>query len=197
MVRSRTIGPSDAIPAPEENEPMKRLSAFVVAALLAGAGTSHAQDANPLSKNMKDAWSNIRDLLTKMAEKMPDDNYRFKPTPELQDFGQRMAHVIQFNMRSCATANGEQKPLMFPAAPSKADIMAGMQQANAYCDTVFNALTDADLMKMIPAGRGGQRLKQAVLQGGALEHAQEMYGYMAVYLRLKGIVPPSSDRNER
>ena len=50
---------------------------------------------------------------------------------------------------------------------------------------------------MVSAGRGGQRLKQAVLQGTVLEHSQEMYGYMAVYLRLKGIVPPSSERNER
>jgi hypothetical protein len=176
---------------------MKRLAPLVAVALLAWASPSQAQDANPLSKNMKDAWANIRDLLTKMVEKMPEENYRFKPMPEMQDFGQRAAHVVQFNMRTCATAKGEQKPLTFSAAPTKAEVLAAMKEANAVCDEVFNGLTDADLMKMIPAGRGGQRLKQAVLQGGALEHAQEMYGYMAVYLRLKGIVPPSSDRNER
>ena len=72
-----------------------------------------------------------------------------------------------------------------------------MKEADAECDTVFNSLTDADAMKMITAGRGGPRLKQAVLQGTVLEHSQELYGYMAVYLRLKGIVPPSSSQNER
>jgi hypothetical protein len=68
---------------------------------------SHAQDANPISMNLKQHWENIRDLLTKMAGKMPDENYRFKPTPDLQDFGQRMAHLIGFNMRNCAQLKGE------------------------------------------------------------------------------------------
>jgi hypothetical protein len=46
-------------------------------------------------------------------------------------------------------------------------------------------------------GRGGQRTKLALIEGNVLEHSQEVYGYMCVYLRLKGIVPPSSDRTER
>ena len=49
---------------------------------------------------------------------------------------------------------------------------------------------------MVNAGRGGQRLKLAVIEGNVLEHSQEVYGYMAVYLRLKGVVPSSSERNE-
>jgi hypothetical protein len=176
---------------------MKRLFTMIIAGLLAAVCTIQAQDANPLSANMKASWTNIRDLLSKMAEKMPEENYRFKATPEVQDFGQRIAHAVSFNMRGCATAKGEQKTVTFSAAPTKAEVLAAMKEANAECDGVFNSLTDADLMTMISAGRGGQRLKQAVLQGTVLEHSQEMYGYMAVYLRLKGIVPPSSDRNER
>jgi hypothetical protein len=50
---------------------------------------------------------------------------------------------------------------------------------------------------MVNAGRGGQRTKLALIEGNVLEHSQEVYGYMCVYLRLKGIVPPSSDRTER
>ena len=176
---------------------MKRLFPMIMAAVLAAACTIQAQEANPLSANMKGSWTNIRDLLSKMAEKMPEENYRFKATPDVQDFGVRMAHAVSFAMRGCATAKGEQKAVTFSAAPTKAEVLAGMKEATAECDAVFNALTDADLMTMIGGGRGGPRLKQAVLQGTVLEHSQEMYGYMAVYLRLKGIVPPSSDRNER
>jgi DinB superfamily len=131
-----------------------------------------------------------------MADKMPDENYRFKPTPDLQDFGQRMAHVINFNMRACAQLKGEQKTVTLSAVPSKAEIVAALKQANNECDSLFNSLTDADVLKMVN-GRGGQRLELAVIEGNVLEHSQEMYGYLAVYLRLKGIVPPSSDRNER
>lgn len=179
---------------------MKRISAILVTAMLAGAGTLHAQSAaNPLSANMKASWANIRDLLVKMAEKMPEEDYRFKATPDVEDFGQRMAHVISFNMRGCATVKGEPKTVNVSerGTPSKAEILAAMKEANAECDGVFDSLTDAEALKMITGGRGGPRLKQAVLQGTVLEHSQEMYGYMAVYLRLKGIVPPSSDRNER
>jgi hypothetical protein len=177
---------------------MKRVVlALVIGAFVAGATALHAQSENPMSDHLKGQWTNIRDLLVRMADAMPDDNYRFKPTPEMQDFGQRMAHVISFNMRGCSQAKGEQKAVTVSAAPTKAEIQAAMKEANAQCDSVFDTLTDAEAMKMLAAGRGAQRPKFAVLEGTVLEHSQEVYGYLCPYLRLKGIVPPSSSRNER
>jgi hypothetical protein len=176
--------------------PAVMLAITMLAILFASPCMLLAQDANPISTNLKADWGNIRDLLVKMADKMPDDGYRFKPTPELQDFGQRMAHVITFNMRACAMLKGDQQTVMFSPAPTKAEVAVAMKKANDECDSLFNSLTDADALKMV-AGRGGQRQELAVIQGNILEHSQEVYGYAAVYLRLKGIVPPSSDRNER
>ena len=178
---------------------MRRVCTMFIAVMLASACALQAQEANPLSAQLKASWTNIRDLLARMAEKMPEENYRFKATPELEDFGQRMAHAVTFIMRGCSTAKGEQKTVNVSerGTPSRAEILAALKEASAECDSVFNVLTDADAMKMIPAGRGGQRPKFTVLESNVLEHSQEMYGYMAVYLRLKGIVPPSSDRNER
>jgi hypothetical protein len=176
----------------------KRFFLVVAFTLLAGACTLYAQDANPISSNLKASWVNIRDLITKMGDKMPEEDYRFKPTPEIQDFGQRMAHVIGFNMRACSQVKGDTPaPLMFSPAPTKTEVMAANKLADDECDSLFGALTDADLMKTINTGRGGPRLKLAVIEGTLLQHANEVYGYMCVYLRLKGIVPPSSDRNER
>ena len=177
---------------------MKRTFATAIAAVLAVSVALNAQD-NPLSANMKASWANIRDLLVKMADKMPDDAYRFKPTPEMEDFGQRMAHEFSFNMRICAMLKGEQKSVNVSerGTPSKAEILAAIKESNAECDSVFDSLTDAQALQMVTGGRGGPRLRQAILAGSILEHSQEMYGYMAVYLRLKGVVPPSSDRNER
>ena len=176
---------------------MNRSMTILNVIFFAGACAVHAQDTNPISANMKQSWTNVKGLLTRMADKMPEENYRFKPTPEMQDFGQRMAHVISFNMRGCAQVKGEQKAVTLAATASKAEIVAAMKEANDECDSVFNSLTDAEGLQTINAGRGGQRTKLAILQGTVLEHSQEMYGYMAIYLRLKGIVPPSSDRNER
>ena len=176
---------------------MKRVLGTIAAMILVGTCAGYGQEGNPLSTQLKGSWTNIRNLLTKMVDKMPDENYRYKPTLEMEDFGQRMAHVITFNMRGCSLAKGDQKSVNFSAAPTKAEVAATMKQVNEECDSVFNSLTDADLQKMVNAGRGGQRSEFALLEGLVLEHSQEVYGYAAVYMRLKGMVPPSSDRNER
>jgi hypothetical protein len=174
---------------------MARTPALLLTAVVVGVCALQAQD-NPIATNMKQSWNNVKNLLQREAEKMPEEDYSFKPTPEMQSFGQRMAHVIGFNMRGCAQVKGEQKNVNLPPTASKADILAAMKQANDECDDVFNSLTDAEGLKTV-TGRGAPRTKIAILSGTVLEHSQEMYGYMAVYLRLKGIVPPSSDRNER
>jgi hypothetical protein len=171
------------------------LPAVSLAALLA-AGMLMAQDANPLSTNARQSWTNINGLLNRMAQKMPEDAYRFKPTPEVADFGQRMAHIAGANMRTCAALKGEQKTLTLSQAPTKGEILAAMKEMTDECDSAISSLTDAEMIKTINMGRGGPRPKFAVVSG-MLEHSQEMYGYMAVYLRLKGVVPPSSDRNEK
>ena len=177
---------------------MKRTFMMILAWAFVGAATIHAQQANPITTNLKADWANISSLLAKEADAMPADAYRFKPTPDVQDFGQRMAHVIGFNMRSCSMLAGQPKTtnVSQTGMPTKEEIVAAMKEANDACDAFFGSLTDADLNKMVAAGRGGQRMELTVIDGPILEHSQEMYGYMAVYLRLKGIVPPSSVRNE-
>ena len=61
---------------------------------------------------------------------MPEDAYRFKPTPEMQEFGQCMAHIIGANIRSCSTVKGEQKAVTLSASPTKAEVVAGIKDAN-------------------------------------------------------------------
>ena len=124
---------------------MKRAVTVMAMILFCGGGALHAQGANPISTQLKGQWANIRDLLVKMADGMPEEGYRFKPTPEMEDFGQRMAHVVTFNMRGCSGVKGEQKPLMFSMPPTKAEVSAAMKQTNDECDGVFNTLSDADL----------------------------------------------------
>src|SRR6185369_4302357 len=99
--------------------------------------------------------------------------YRFKATPEVQDFGVRIAHAVNFMMRGCAAVKADGKTLMFSQAPTKTEVMDGMKQAKAECDAVFGSLTDADLGKMISGGRRGPRSTYQVLSGTVLEHSQE------------------------
>src|SRR5438552_18928807 len=119
---------------------MRRTFAIVIAALVSSALAVQAQDGSAVAANMKGSWTSIRDLLSKMADKMPDENYRFKPMPEMEDFGQRMAHVLSFNMRGCASAQGEQKTVSVSerGTPSKAEVQAAIKEVNAECDAAFN-----------------------------------------------------------
>lgn len=170
---------------------MKCVSGIAVAMLFAAAAISSAQTANPLSSEAKQAYTNIKNNLTRMAEKMPEENYAFKPTPEVRTFGALVAHVADSQMRTCSAVKGEAKQAGAGAKTAKADLVAALKDSFAECDAAFESLTDASAAEMIKTARG-QRSKLGALVGNTI-HDNEEYGYMSVYLRLKGVVPPSSE----
>jgi hypothetical protein len=175
---------------------MQSMSRFFLA-LLACCALS-AQTPNELVSEAKFPWSVVRDNLLKMAEKMPAENYSFRPTPEIENFGQRLAHIAGANLFICQGVMGNQgTPRPDRAATSKAELIALLKQASAACDSAFDSLSDAAAMEKISSRLGGPfppqptRTKLATLNN-MVRHSNEVSGYMCVYLRLKGIVPPSS-----
>ena len=164
---------------------------------LLGCGTLVAQGSNALVSEAKFPWTVVRDNLLKMAEKMPAENYSFKPVPEVESFGQRVAHIAGANLFVCQGVLGRQTTLSRPAATSKPELIALLKQASGACDAAFDSLSDAAAMEKINSRLGGPfppeptRTKLATLNN-MVRHSNEVYGYMCVYLRLKGIVPPSS-----
>jgi hypothetical protein len=159
--------------------------------------TSLAQAPNALVSEAKFPWTVVRDNLLKMAEKMPVESYSFKPTPEIESFGQRLAHIGGANLFICQGVMGQQTTSRPGPLTSKPELMALLKQASAACDSAFDSLSDAAAMVKISSRLGGPfppeptRTKLATLNN-MVRHSNEMYGYMCVYLRLKGIVPPSS-----
>jgi len=161
-------------------------------------GAISGQSTNMLVSEAKFPWTVVRDNLLKMAEKMPVENYSFKPTPEIESFGQRLNHIAGANLFVCEGVMGRpatSRPRV--AATSKEDLVALLKQSSAACDSAFNTLSDAAAMEKTTARLGGpfppdpSRTKLAILNN-MVRHSNEVYGYMCVYLRLKGIVPPSS-----
>ncbi len=173
---------------------MKRCFMLLLAGAIACACLLQAQppSANPASTEAKAAYTQIKNNLVRMAEKMPEENYAFKPTPEIRDFGATIAHVADSQMRTCSMVNGAAKQLGAASKKTKADLVAALKESFAECDKAFDALTDATAMQTISMGRG-QRTKLGALTG-ITAHDNEEYGYLAVYLRLKGIIPPSSEQ---
>jgi DinB superfamily len=157
--------------------------------LVASVSAVYAQ-SNPLVTEMKANYNQIKNNVLRGAEKMPEADYTFKPAPEVRTFGEVVTHIATVQAALCASAKGEAKQLD-GSKTAKADAVALLKESIDYCDAVYNGLTDAGAMEM---GKmfGRDRSKFGILDFNVI-HDNEMYGTMAVYLRAKGIVPPSSE----
>jgi hypothetical protein len=167
-------------------------SAFWIFAASLTCCTLQAQ-TNPLVTEMKAAYTTVKNNLIKAAEKMPEEDYAFKPTDSIRTFGALIGHVAgQF--RTCAAVKGGDMPTIDATKTSKADLVAALKASFDTCDAAWDSMNDTTAMEMI-AGRGGaKRSKLGSLIGSTIVHNNEMYGYASVYMRLKNVVPPSSDR---
>jgi uncharacterized damage-inducible protein DinB len=162
---------------------MKRYLTIMLTA--AGACALQAQTAE-----IKQSYNGIKNNLLKMAEKMPDDAYAFKASPDIRTFGQLVGHVADSTMGTCSAIDGSPKKLGASSMTSKADLSAALKSAFDECDKAFDALTDATASQTVKMGQ-----REVTKLGGLTRvviHDNEEYGYMSVYLRLKGVVPPSS-----
>lgn len=161
--------------------------------LLATAGVAMAQD-NPLSAWNKGAYGVVKNILLRSAEKMPEENYGFKPTDAVRSFGQVVGHVADAQYMFCSIALGEKNPApkIEQTKTSKADLIASLKDAFAYCDKAYDGMTDASAVQMTKLF-GSDAPKLDVLAVNNM-HNMEHYGNLVTYMRLKNIVPPSSER---
>jgi uncharacterized damage-inducible protein DinB len=157
------------------------------------AAAPAAPPANPITASEKGFYSFVSNAVIGAAQKMPEENYSFKPTPEVRSFGQLVGHVADANYMFCSIASGEPNPMkdIEKAKTSKADLVAALKDAVASCNKAFDSMTDA---------RGSQMVKfmnfdlaRITMFSLNTAHTDEHYGNMVTYLRLKGIVPPTSE----
>jgi hypothetical protein len=142
------------------------------------------------SSEVKRGYTQVKNNLMGAANAMPEAGYSFAPVPEEMTFGKWVAHVADAQTGTCSALNGAATRGDAATKSSKADLVAALQASFDLCDKAFDSLTDANAMEMISTGRGQSS------RGGALAgvnvHDNECYGSMAVYLRIKGVVPPST-----
>jgi uncharacterized damage-inducible protein DinB len=169
--------------------------------VLLGAGTASAQPAagvNPVSSGVRTAWEGAKRNLTRSAELMPDADYAFRPVETVRTFGQILAHVAGANYVFCSAAKGEKSPHAEAAfektATSRAQIIKVLNESIAYCDAAYASLDDKRAAETIELpfdlGKGARALPLMLNTG----HLQEHYGNLVTYFRVKGMVPPSSQK---
>lgn len=169
-------------------------AALACLALLCTVAVAHAQDANPLTAATRAQHNLIKGNIVKAAAKMPEADYAFAPTPEVRTLGRLFGHIANANYMICAAAAGEKSPStsnIEQTATTKAAITSALDAAFAYCDGVYDKMTDTTGIEKVKYFLGEQP-KLAVLAFNNA-HNMEHYGNVVTYMRLKGVVPPSSE----
>jgi uncharacterized damage-inducible protein DinB len=148
---------------------------------------------NPYSGFNRVAYARIKDILLRSAEKMPEENYSFKPTEAVRSYGQIIGHVADAQYVFCSRVLGEQNPApkIEQTKTSKADLVAALKDSFAYCDRAFDGMSDASGTQTAKLF-GGDTPKLDILTVN-LMHDMEHYGNLVTYMRMKNIVPPTSE----
>lgn len=167
-----------------------KYSMLILISAIGGSAIMQAQTGQLITE-LKQNYDGIKNNVTKGAEKMSDADYSFKATPQVRSYGEIITHIADVQIMLCGMVNGEQKHVSNPKAMSKTDAQTALKEAFDYCDPVYNGLTDTAATQTVKMF-GRDRSKFGVLDFGVI-HDNEMYGQMVVYLRLKGLVPPSSE----
>jgi uncharacterized damage-inducible protein DinB len=173
---------------------MKR--SLLAAAFVGLAATgSPAQTTSPYIAEIKRYYyETVKRNLSAMVDKMPEEHFTFKPVPEMRSFAESVAHVADAQARNCNLASGVgSKPVDADKKRTKAELQTALKESFAFCDGAFAGLTEAQAGEMVKMGQSGFQISKPSLLVSMISHSNEQHGYMAVYLRLKGIVPPSTE----
>jgi hypothetical protein len=153
-----------------------------------------AQGPPTITGELKQNYTRTKDVLLRAAAKMPDEGYAFRPTAEVRTFAQVIGHISDAQAMMCGGVIG-QTPKVDANKTAKADVVAELKKSFDVCDKAYDQLNEGNSMQV-----GGTGFMGGTMAGrlyGNLLHDNEMYGTIVVYLRLKGIVPPSSESRGR
>jgi len=162
----------------------------IVAAVLVSAAL-RAQ-SNPFTDDARQTYALIKPSLLRAAEKMPEEFYPFRTVPEVRTFAEMIAHVADGQLLMCAVVKGEKVTANAGSKKSKAELIAALKESFDYCDPIYASITDAEASAKVRWARWD--MSKLGLLSWNIEHDNEMYGIIGAFLRIKGIVPPSSER---
>ncbi|MGH7468852.1 MAG: DinB family protein [Longimicrobiales bacterium] len=164
--------------------------------LMASAGQAQqkASGANPASAGIQNIYNMVKGYIVRAAEQVPEDKYSFQATKDVRTFGQIVAHIADAQTNLCSAATGAEKPYSDNTEKNvkgKAALVAALKASFAACDAAYAAATDATLSNATTMfGRAGASISQVLTMNAS--HDFEHYGNLVTYIRLLGMVPPSS-----
>jgi len=172
----------------------KSMRTFVLtAAVLALTGSSAFAQATIHGDLVKD-WASQKDTIVKIANAMPEDKFGFKATPAQRSFGEQVLHIAQVNVMLLGALGGKTPaPMINMKASGKAEIVKAVADSFDYGTAVVKEFDNKTIQDTVQAPFMGPSTRARIVFF-LNAHSQDIYGQMAVYLRLNGVVPPASVR---
>ena len=181
---------------------MRRLDRVLPVALLVTCVSVIATPATAAAQAPKDPamaalytnWQGQIDNITRAAEEMTEANYAYKPVTTVRSFAELIGHVAGTQDLICAAVLGEKVPAedaIEKTAKTKAALVAALKASTAHCMKAYNipAASGTAMVEMF----GSKSTKFGALTLNAV-HDGEHYGNIVTYMRMMGMVPPSSKR---
>ncbi len=177
---------------------MRMFAATLLVLLTADVSAQTPRPPQTMAMFLQGQYATLKRNLTGAAEKMPAEHFSFRPTPEVRTYSELFAHTIDTQIFFCNLVKGGTNPIagknLEKTVTDKAGVVQMVKDGFAYCDDVFASLSDEKLATMIVVGTApntrqtasGTQLTMVVV------HGNEHYGNIVTYMRMKGIVPPSS-----
>ncbi len=161
-----------------------------------GGGPPARPAITTLAGDVLDDWTAQKELLINATDAMPEDKFAFKSTPAQRSFGEQVMHIVQVNGFLYGTLGAKAPaPAINMMAKTKAEIATALKQSMDYGETIVKEFNDQQLNeRVMPPPFMGPSASRIRLIYGSMQHTQDIYGQMVVYLRLNAVVPPASRR---
>jgi uncharacterized damage-inducible protein DinB len=171
---------------------MRRCGIVLLVGLIAAPAASQSPQpaGQPLTAALRQQFEGVASNVSASAQAMPEDKYAYQPTKDVRTFGQLIGHIADVQYVFCSVAKGEPNPIKgsLEQLTSKSELVKAIAASNQYCSGVFASATDGWMLELIP----GRQQPRAASLAFNTAHSNEHYGNIVTYMRINGLVPPSS-----
>ena len=177
---------------------MRALLHACVAVLVIAAATPTflwAQTPTPsITKEMAAGFQRASNDILDIAEAMPAEKYGYKPTPDMSSFADQLIHVAGIVQRFVDTAKGVKTEAAHHGAMAKPEVIALLKKTFQSGQDSIAQLSDAQLLEPVKFPFGDRTVTRFTYWQGPLYQLRNHHGQLVVYLRMNGIVPPTTAR---
>ena len=177
---------------------MKRLVAAIFCLAVAAPVMAQQKPPQTFPLYLQGQYATLKRNIMGSAEKMPAEHFSFRPSPDVRTYAELFGHTMQAQFGYCSTVKGVANPTsgkeLEKTVTDKAGVIQMVKDAFDYCDDVIAKLTTENALEIITAGAAPnqRQLARANQLTMLVVHGNEHYGNLVTYMRIKGIVPPSS-----